>query len=131
MNQLAAPSTVYELAKTDLAPILEARPQIAQELSRALAQRQARGNIADALQRLGQRRIKSLHSTALARPAKRLPNGDQPRKRLSHPADSQRCRESAAAELTGRDPPGSVIRPMCLWPGVRPLRFHFLVNARL
>jgi len=31
-----APSTVYELAKTDLAPILEARPQIAQELSRAL-----------------------------------------------------------------------------------------------
>ncbi len=38
-----APSTVYELAKTDLAPILEARPQIAQELSRALAQRQAAG----------------------------------------------------------------------------------------
>ena len=33
----------------------------------------ARGNIADALQRHGQRRIKSLHSTALARPAKRLP----------------------------------------------------------
>jgi small-conductance mechanosensitive channel/CRP-like cAMP-binding protein len=38
-----APSTVYELAKTDLAPILEARPQIAQELSRALAQRQNAG----------------------------------------------------------------------------------------
>jgi len=38
-----APSTVYELAKTDLAPILEARPQIAQELSRALARRQAAG----------------------------------------------------------------------------------------
>jgi CRP-like cAMP-binding protein len=38
-----APSTVYELAKTDLAPILEARPQIAQELSRALAQQQAAG----------------------------------------------------------------------------------------
>jgi CRP-like cAMP-binding protein len=36
-----APSTVYELAKTDLAPILEARPEIAQELSRALAQQQA------------------------------------------------------------------------------------------
>jgi CRP-like cAMP-binding protein len=36
-----APSTVYELAKTDLAPILEARPQIAHELGRALAQQQA------------------------------------------------------------------------------------------
>jgi hypothetical protein len=31
------------LAKTDLAPILETRPQIAQELSRALAQQQAAG----------------------------------------------------------------------------------------
>ena len=38
-----APSTVYEFAKTDLAPILEARPQIAQELSRALAQQQVAG----------------------------------------------------------------------------------------
>jgi small-conductance mechanosensitive channel len=38
-----APSTVYELAKTNLAPILEARPQIAHELSRALAQQQAAG----------------------------------------------------------------------------------------
>ena len=38
-----APSTVYELAKADLAPILEARPQIAQELSRALAQQQDAG----------------------------------------------------------------------------------------
>jgi small-conductance mechanosensitive channel/CRP-like cAMP-binding protein len=38
-----APSTIYELTKTDLAPILEARPQIAQELSRALAQQQAAG----------------------------------------------------------------------------------------
>ncbi len=38
-----APSTVYELTKTDLAPILEARPQIAHELSRALAQQQAAG----------------------------------------------------------------------------------------
>jgi small-conductance mechanosensitive channel len=36
-------STVYELAKADLAPILEARPQIAGELSHALAQRQAAG----------------------------------------------------------------------------------------
>jgi CRP-like cAMP-binding protein len=38
-----APCTVYELAKMDLAPILEARPQIAHELSRALAQQQAAG----------------------------------------------------------------------------------------
>jgi CRP-like cAMP-binding protein len=38
-----APCTVYELAKTDLAPILEARPQIAHELSRALAQQQVAG----------------------------------------------------------------------------------------
>jgi CRP-like cAMP-binding protein len=38
-----APSSVYELAKADLAPILEARPQIALELSRALAQLQAAG----------------------------------------------------------------------------------------
>jgi len=34
-----APSTVYELTKADLRPILEARPEIAQELSRAMAQR--------------------------------------------------------------------------------------------
>ena len=34
-----APSTVYELAKADLRPVLEARPEIAQELSRAMAQR--------------------------------------------------------------------------------------------
>ena len=40
-----APSTVYELAKTNLAPILEARPQIAYELSRALAQQQAAGRV--------------------------------------------------------------------------------------
>ena len=37
------PATVYELLKADLAPILEARPQVAQELSLALAQRQAAG----------------------------------------------------------------------------------------
>jgi len=35
------PTTVYELAKADLTPILEARPQVAQELCRALARRQA------------------------------------------------------------------------------------------
>ena len=40
-----APSTVYELVKTNLAPILEARPQIAYELSRALAQQQAAGRV--------------------------------------------------------------------------------------
>ena len=38
-----AASVVYEAAKEDLAPILQARPQIAGELSRALAQRQATG----------------------------------------------------------------------------------------
>jgi CRP-like cAMP-binding protein len=37
------PVTVYELAKGDLAPILEARPQVSQELCRALALRQAAG----------------------------------------------------------------------------------------
>jgi small-conductance mechanosensitive channel len=37
------PTTVYELSKADLAPILEARPQIAQELGRALARRLAAG----------------------------------------------------------------------------------------
>jgi small-conductance mechanosensitive channel len=35
------PATVYELGKKDLAPILEARPQVAKELGRALARRQA------------------------------------------------------------------------------------------
>jgi small-conductance mechanosensitive channel/CRP-like cAMP-binding protein len=38
-----APATVYELAKGDLAPILEARPQVSQDLCRALARRQAAG----------------------------------------------------------------------------------------
>jgi CRP-like cAMP-binding protein len=38
-----APSIVYELTKADLRPILEARPEIAQELSRAMAQRLAAG----------------------------------------------------------------------------------------
>ena len=38
-----APSIIYELTKADLAPILESRPQIAQELSHALAERQAAG----------------------------------------------------------------------------------------
>jgi small-conductance mechanosensitive channel len=39
------PTTVYELSKDDLAPILEARPSVAQELCRALAQRQAAGEL--------------------------------------------------------------------------------------
>jgi small-conductance mechanosensitive channel len=40
-----APATVYELAKDDLAPILEARPPVAHELCRALARRQAAGQL--------------------------------------------------------------------------------------
>lgn len=36
-------ATVYELTKEDLAPVLKARPQVAQELCRVLAQRQALG----------------------------------------------------------------------------------------
>ena len=39
------PTTVYELAKADLTPILEAQPQVAQQLCRALAQRQAAGRL--------------------------------------------------------------------------------------
>jgi hypothetical protein len=39
------PITVYELAKADLTPILEARPQVAQELCRALARLQTAGRL--------------------------------------------------------------------------------------
>ena len=39
------PTAVYELAKGDLSPILEARPQVAHELCRALARRQAAGRL--------------------------------------------------------------------------------------
>ncbi|MCW3476263.1 mechanosensitive ion channel family protein [Limobrevibacterium gyesilva] len=39
------PTTVYELTKDDLAPVLEARPPVAQELCRALARRQAAGQL--------------------------------------------------------------------------------------
>ncbi len=42
------PTTVYELAKADLTPILEARPPVAQELCRALARMQAAGRLSDA-----------------------------------------------------------------------------------
>jgi CRP-like cAMP-binding protein len=39
------PTTVHELAKADLTPILEARPPVAQELCRALARLQAAGRL--------------------------------------------------------------------------------------
>ena len=39
------PATVYELAKNDLSPILEARSEVSQGLCRALAQRQAAGQL--------------------------------------------------------------------------------------
>jgi CRP-like cAMP-binding protein len=39
------PTTVYELTKDDLAPILEARATVAQELGRELARRQAVGQL--------------------------------------------------------------------------------------
>jgi small-conductance mechanosensitive channel len=39
------PATVYELANDDLSPILQARPEVAQGLCRALAQRQAAGQL--------------------------------------------------------------------------------------
>ena len=37
------PVIIYEISKADLAPILKSRPQVAHELSRALARRQAAG----------------------------------------------------------------------------------------
>jgi small-conductance mechanosensitive channel len=40
------PSTVYELAKDDLSPIVESQPEVTQGLCRALAQRQAAGQLA-------------------------------------------------------------------------------------
>ena len=42
------PATVYELAKNDLSPILQARPEVEHGLCRALAQRQAAGQLAAA-----------------------------------------------------------------------------------
>jgi len=39
------PAVTYALSKADLAPVLEARPQVAQELCHALAQRQAAGRM--------------------------------------------------------------------------------------
>jgi small-conductance mechanosensitive channel/CRP-like cAMP-binding protein len=42
------PVITYELAKSDLAPILKAQPQVEQELSHALARRQAAGRCAAA-----------------------------------------------------------------------------------
>jgi CRP-like cAMP-binding protein len=40
------PATVYELANDNLSPILQARPEVGHELCRALAQRQAAGQLA-------------------------------------------------------------------------------------
>ncbi len=40
-----APVTLYELSKEDLAPLLEARPEVSREMSRALARRQAAGRL--------------------------------------------------------------------------------------
>jgi len=42
------PATVYELANDDLSPILQARPEVEHGLCRALAQRQAAGQLAAA-----------------------------------------------------------------------------------
>src|SRR5215467_438763 len=42
------PTTIYELAKEDLSPILEARPAVTHELCQALAQRQRAGQLVDA-----------------------------------------------------------------------------------
>jgi CRP-like cAMP-binding protein len=39
------PATIYELAKDDLSPILEARPAVAHELCQALARRQRAGQL--------------------------------------------------------------------------------------
>jgi small-conductance mechanosensitive channel len=39
------PVTTFELSKDDLAPVLEARPEVSQELCRALAKRQAAGKL--------------------------------------------------------------------------------------
>ena len=40
-----APATTYELSKEDLAPVLKARPEVSHELCRALARRQAAGQL--------------------------------------------------------------------------------------
>ena len=39
------PIITYELAKEDLTPVLEARPEVSHELCRALAKRQAAGQL--------------------------------------------------------------------------------------
>jgi len=39
------PTTVYQLANDDLAPVLQARPEVSHGLCRALAQRQAAGQL--------------------------------------------------------------------------------------
>jgi Cyclic nucleotide-binding domain len=45
MLKALVPVTTYELAKEDLAPVLEARPDVSHELCRALAKRQVAGQL--------------------------------------------------------------------------------------
>jgi small-conductance mechanosensitive channel/CRP-like cAMP-binding protein len=64
------PATVYELARADLSPILEDRPQVAQDLCRALARRQAAGRLtasAELDERVPTRRLTSWFSDRIHR----------------------------------------------------------------
>jgi CRP-like cAMP-binding protein len=45
MIRAVAPLIIYELAKDDLAPVIEARPEVSQAMCRALARRQAAGQL--------------------------------------------------------------------------------------
>ena len=45
VGKALVPVTTYELAKEDFAPVLETRPEVAHERSRALARRQAAGQL--------------------------------------------------------------------------------------
>jgi CRP-like cAMP-binding protein len=44
-GRVLAPVIIYELSKEDLAPVLDARPEVSHEMSRALARRQAAGRL--------------------------------------------------------------------------------------
>jgi small-conductance mechanosensitive channel/CRP-like cAMP-binding protein len=64
------PVTTYELAKEDLAPVLEARPEVSHELCRALARRQAAGQLiasADIDKNVPPRRVAAWFSDRLHR----------------------------------------------------------------
>jgi small-conductance mechanosensitive channel/CRP-like cAMP-binding protein len=64
------PVTTYELAKEDLAPVLEARPEVSHELCRALAKRQAAGQLiaaADIDKNVPPRRVAAWFSDRLHR----------------------------------------------------------------